>query len=90
MKKNDLIFPTLLRQTSGNEYRLPYPVELNNPVQNFITTSLGLTKRELFAALAMQSLLKNTELGFDNELEVISQTSVQYADALISELNKEK
>lgn len=49
----------------------------------------GLTKRELFAALAMQSLLKNTELGFDNELEVISQTSVQYADALISELNKE-
>lgn len=49
----------------------------------------GLTKRELFAAVAMRELLKKNVLGFDNELEIIAKTSVQFADALIIELNKD-
>lgn len=45
----------------------------------------GLTKRELFAAMAMQGLLANPEeLGSFS----IAELSVMHADALISELSK--
>ncbi|TFD96694.1 hypothetical protein E2605_07695 [Dysgonomonas capnocytophagoides] len=50
--------------------------------------SSGLTKRELFAAMAMQGILANPERigGKDQEL---TQYSVILADALINELNKQ-
>jgi len=44
----------------------------------------GLTKRELFAAMAMQGLLSNPEVRYKN----IAIDSVEIADALIEELNK--
>ncbi len=46
----------------------------------------GLTKREYFAALAMQGLCANpnTELHYN----VCAQYAIQYVDALIAELNK--
>lgn len=59
----------------------------------------GLTKREYFAGLAMQGLLagKEGELiincdrnYFDHIVEALSRTSVEYADALIEQLNKEE
>lgn len=48
----------------------------------------GLTKRELFASMAMQGILANPERigGKDQEL---TQYSVMLADALINELNKQ-
>lgn len=49
------------------------------------TIDSGLTKREYFAALAMQGLVNNPETTNVND---IAATAVQYADALISELNK--
>lgn len=56
----------------------------------------GLTKREYFAAMAMQGLLSG--LGFvekDGQVGLISheelaKPSVDYADALLAELEKEK
>lgn len=47
----------------------------------------GLTKREYFAALAMQSLCNNHHGYYP---EVVAERAVLAADALIEELNKEK
>ncbi len=48
------------------------------------TTHKGLTKREYFAATAMQGILANGEADYDPIL-----WAVGYADRLIVELNKE-
>lgn len=50
----------------------------------------GLTKREYFAALAMQGILANrTVQSFSNGFHVgLSEDAVKHADALIAELNK--
>ncbi len=45
---------------------------------------VGLTKREYFAAMAMQGLLCHDDNGPDR----IAGWAVSYADALIEELNK--
>jgi hypothetical protein len=65
--------------TNGNElvYSPPYGYE----------TEHGLTKREYFAAMAMQGLLANPDLYLSSET-TMQQLSVGYADALINELNK--
>lgn len=47
----------------------------------------GLTKREYFAAIAMQGMLSNPE-NAHVYYEKIVQTSILYADKLIEELNK--
>lgn len=46
----------------------------------------GLTKREYFAAMAMQGLLANQEV-FSRDIEV-ERAAVLYADALLQELSK--
>ena len=51
-----------------------------NPICN------GLTKREHFAAVAMQGLLGDHTI--DGSLESIANTSVRFADALLKELEK--
>lgn len=75
--KTDKVFPTSQENytTQKGTYNPDY-------------MSSGLTKRELFAALAMQGILANPERigGKDQEL---TQYSVMLADALINELNKE-
>lgn len=47
----------------------------------------GLTKREVFAALAMQGLMANG-VGRQTHLEKITELSVNVADALLAELAK--
>lgn len=47
----------------------------------------GLTKRELFAAMAMQGILANPERVGGRDQELV-QYSAMLADALIEELNK--
>lgn len=49
-----------------------------------ITDQHGLTKREYFAAMAMQGMLSDPE-----RYGVIAKGAVKFADALIKELNKE-
>jgi len=48
---------------------------------------MGLSKREHFAALAMQALLSSSESG--NSIKTIVEVSVASADALIKELEDE-
>jgi hypothetical protein len=57
-------------------------VEYNN---NY--TSTGFTKREYFAAMALQGLL--AKFGSDNQVQ-ITKDAIYWADALIDELNKTK
>ena len=49
----------------------------------------GLTKREYFAALAMQALLSDSQLNGYTPQQY-AEGAVEYADALIEELNKSK
>lgn len=49
----------------------------------------GLTKREYFAVMAMQGISANKVFG-GKSFETIAEWSVKQAEALISELNKEK
>lgn len=49
----------------------------------------GLTKRELFAAMALQGILANSEITKNHRDLNIEQTAIKFADALINELNKE-
>ena len=55
------------------------------PVPEYTQVS-GLTKRELFAAMAMQGLLAHDS---DRRIAYIADDAVEAADALIAELNKE-
>ena len=48
-----------------------------------------LTKREYFAAMAMQGIIANKD-GLDIKIERIVESAVDTADALIDELNKTK
>ena len=52
---------------------------------NDSATVFGLTKREYFASLAMQSILASQ---MQTDLIFVSNYSVEYADALIEALNK--
>ena len=63
---------------------------------DFVYNMDGLTKRELFAAMAMQGLMASKELDYgtyaepSDPLPWVMQESVRAADALIAELNKEQ
>lgn len=57
-----------------------YPI-----VEGDVMTDYGLTKRELFAAMALQGLLTNDRLHGDQSTFAIQ--SVALADALIEALN---
>lgn len=51
----------------------------------------GLTKRERFAAMAMQGMLANNWIGYSDkepECEELGRIAVNFADALIAALNK--
>jgi hypothetical protein len=56
-----------------------FPMRNPDPSQN---DEWGLTKREYFAAMAMQGLISNPNTSFETRDAVI------IADALIAELNK--
>lgn len=71
---NDLAFKD--RGYAESEMELHYP-------------SRGLSKREYFAAMAMQGMLvNNSAMNPDKPYENISYCAVAAADALINELNK--
>ena len=51
-------------------------------------TVIGLTKREYFTAMAMQGLLSGAD--YNPALMDLTKQSVEIADALIDELNKQE
>jgi hypothetical protein len=62
----------------------PVHVDVNNLKDHVIYK--GLTKREYFAAMAMQGMLSGSQ--FIDNGERFAKLAVQAADALIAELNK--
>lgn len=69
-------------KTNGNEPISPTKAP-NSDDQYAWSTTIGLTKREYFAAMAMQAVLHDF-----GDIETVSKKSILYADALIEELNK--
>lgn len=64
--------------------QLAYPVNLvfdDGEIQHH-----GLTKREYFAAMAMQGWIANQQDGYTLHPETIAMRSAQCADALLAEL----
>jgi hypothetical protein len=71
---------TIKLDPNGN--LIPEPIRYDdNPTVGYV-----LTKREYFAALAMQGILTKN----NSTKEVIAEMAVEHADALIKALNKEK
>ncbi len=69
-----------------NESAYPFSIEIESGcTYNYY----GLTKRELFAAMAMQGLFSCGEHRYGSSPEGLSQYAVSIADALINELNKQ-
>jgi hypothetical protein len=60
--------------------------------KQFLPYESGLTKREYFAAMAMQALLSNAESRkpyLYDIYDVVTKAAVIYADNLINDLNKD-
>ncbi len=79
------------------EYQFEVFGEYKNNTDMSVSTlsGIGLTKREQFAAIAMQGLISTMEAtngsmfpDTQNLKELVASASVKYADALIEELNK--
>ena len=68
-------------------------IDPNEPANSIVATDgsyyLGITKREYFAALAMQGYCSNNALNI-HEFETVAELFVNQADALIEALNKEQ
>ncbi len=73
--------------TDGSEYINPQTRV--DAYGNVVTDDAqgGLTKREYFAALAMQSFLAVRNIENRSQLDVLSRNAVYQADALIKALN---
>lgn len=74
-KVSDAAFPfTIVRQYA------------TRPNMSHVTVTKGLSKRELFAAMAMQGMLSNSlEIG---SFPGLTRTAIRFADTLLEELEK--
>lgn len=72
--------------TNGNDPAQPISGSLLSRCGQFNENPFGLTKREYFAAMAMQGLINKINVHEYNDLAAYS---VKAADALINELNKQ-
>jgi hypothetical protein len=79
----------MTQQTKGND---PISATQEYHSKNFgvVLAKTGLTKREYFAAMAMQGICGNSSLAEISSYNSFAEWSVQQADALIEALNKEK
>ena len=87
---------------NGDQPAFPSVETTYNPEQDrdFTDTELGLTKREYFAAYAIQGIIGNTEMmeglinsvsGLENPedvIEAVSKMALLYADAMIEASNE--
>ena len=67
---------------NGKQEAFGFAAQLNNGESIY---SAGLTKREYFAAMAMQGLV-DRHISY----EVVAEHAVKYGDALLKELDKPK
>lgn len=73
-------------------FHAEYYTEESGVPENRTRTQFGLSKREYFAAMAMQGLCANEQWykNSNGNPEWYSNKAVEIADALITELNKEQ
>jgi hypothetical protein len=78
-------------KTNGNDYASPISGSLIEKCGAFNESPFGLTKREYFAAMAMQGLLHNYNsngmYGNSVDYPMVHKQAVECADCLIAELN---
>lgn len=75
-----------------NKDQPAFPIVLQEGLPKDCHIDIGLTKREYFAGLAMNGIIANNWKGYaekNPECEMLAKTSVNYADALLDQLNKE-
>jgi len=74
--------------TNGNDSAHPIVPDITTANKTGLQMEYGLTKRELFAAMAMCSLI---EAAGENYYEptITAKTALDYTNALIEQLNKE-
>lgn len=68
----------------------PFPIEAIS--ENFGAVAAGLSKRELFAAMAMQGLLScgATYKGSTTNRDLLARDAISHADTLLAELERTK
>lgn len=64
-----------------------YPVKVYDGSLQEAIAPRGLTKREYFAAMAMQGMISGSQ-GLEIAVDEFAERSAMLADALIAELNK--
>ena len=75
-----------MTETLKNDQAFPRPAS-HSPEFGPVHPKLGLTKREYFAAMAMQGMCANSDYTHNSQ-SAIAEWSVKQADALIEALNK--
>ena len=80
-----------------DQYAQAFPTpDSYGPLGEFKEGQEGLTKREYFAGVALKAIMQNQKLVEEisdsvyPKAEVIADTAVEWADALIKRLNREK
>jgi hypothetical protein len=73
-------------ECSDNAYKYTYPIGVDI-TQGQFAPEYGLTKREIFAAMAMQGLLASSYGRLEGN---VARLAVEYADALLAESEKTK
>lgn len=79
--------------TDGTDNAFAMPAVTGFPNGEVMWGAQGLTKRELFAAMAMQGIVANTSMIDDlndSAVKWAAKRAVQQADALIEALNERK
>lgn len=67
------------------------PNESMHPIaDNVLICDKGLTKREYFAAMAMQGILADKKLYHSDDMESACADAVKMADQLIEQLNQQQ
>lgn len=84
---NDPINTVTMRQTGDDEFRLATEKDIREGI--WLSARGGLTKREYFAALAIQGILVESKSLDTKNLKTMAGIAVETADALIEALNKE-
>jgi hypothetical protein len=76
------IYPTIYRQTGDNSYKIASEKDLKEGI--YLSSKTGLTKREHFAALAMQGILSNPNSYKDG----VAEDALKIANELLKLLNE--
>ena len=72
----------------SNEMSSDLDSAIGSPAKYGLPTAMGLSKRECFAAMAMQGMLASNDVDADHDVKWIARASVNISDALLKELAK--